>query len=135
MPDNRQTLILKSDLNELTKIEGFIDTLVELSGANEETAASIMLLLSEAATNGILHGNKLNEDKIVTIESEFDDDNIILTVTDEGDGFDPNKVPDPLKEENLLKTSGRGVYLMKEYAHDVWYNSKGNQLKLTFKKA
>jgi serine/threonine-protein kinase RsbW len=68
------------------------------------------------------------------LEARISDTQVIITITDEGDGFNPEEVPDPLVEQNLLKPSGRGLYLMREYADDVQYNEKGNQLKLTFKR-
>lgn len=125
-------MVLGSDLSELGKVEAFVKQIVHSSKANGELADSIMLLLSEAATNAIIHGNKCQFQKKVYLEAYISNNEIIVTITDEGDGFNPKDVPDPLAEHNLLKTSGRGLYLMKEYADDVKYNEKGNQLVLTF---
>lgn len=135
MKQNTQLrMVLGSDLSELEKVEQFVDQIVNASNANEELTGSIMLLLSEAATNGMIHGNKQQPGKEVTLEAVIREGEILITVTDQGDGFNPDDVPDPLAEQNLLKTSGRGLYLMREYADDVQYNEKGNQLKLTFKR-
>jgi serine/threonine-protein kinase RsbW len=91
-----------------------------------------MLTVSEAATNGILHGNKLDESKTVELSAYKEDEKLIFETKDQGDGFNPDDVPDPLAEENLLKTSGRGVFLMEEYADSVEYSEGGTKLKLVF---
>ncbi len=125
--------IVESDLAQLDQLEGFLNQLQEAASFNDELYAKLMLVLSEAVTNGMLHGNKLDKSKKVVTEAAVEPESkITITVTDEGEGFVPDEVPDPLAEENLLKTSGRGVYLMKEYADEVEYNDKGNQLKLVF---
>ncbi len=125
--------IVESDLAQLDQLEGFLNQLQQAASFNDELYAKLMLVLSEAVTNGMLHGNKLDKSKKVVTEAAVEPESkITITVTDEGEGFVPDEVPDPLAEENLLKTSGRGVYLMKEYADEVEYNDKGNQLKLVF---
>ena len=89
-------------------------------------------MVSEAATNGIVHGNKLDPSKSVTLFAEASDSQLTITTTDEGEGFDPDAVANPLEEENLLKTSGRGVFLMKEFADEVEYRDDGRTLVLKF---
>lgn len=132
MTDKTLKLILKSDLQELNKLEDFVKDVEAAAELSEEVGGNIMLLLSEAVTNGIIHGNKQNPEKDVTIEAFVKEHIVEIVVSDEGAGFNPQEIPNPLAEENLLKTGGRGVYLMKEYADEVWYNEKGNQIKLTF---
>ncbi len=132
MTDKTLKLILKSDLQELNKLEDFVKDVEAAAELGEEVGGNIMLLLSEAVTNGIIHGNKQNPEKDVTIEAFVKEHIVEIVVSDEGAGFNPQEIPNPLAEENLLKTGGRGVYLMKEYADEVWYNEKGNQIKLTF---
>jgi serine/threonine-protein kinase RsbW len=109
-----------------------LTTLQEALGFNDEFYARLMLTVSEAATNGILHGNKLDESRTVTIKAYKDEDKLIFDSKDQGEGFNPESIPDPLAEENLLKPSGRGVFLMKEYADEVSYSENGTRLKLVF---
>lgn len=132
MSEKSFSLELQSDLKELERLESFINEVAQAGNAGDETSGYMMLLLSEAVTNGIIHGNKLDPAKKVFVEAIVHPDKIVLKVEDQGDGFNPEAVPNPLEEENLLKTGGRGVYLMKEYADDVTYNDKGNQIRLTF---
>ncbi|MDR9415314.1 MAG: ATP-binding protein [Gracilimonas sp.] len=127
-----QTLTLQSTYEEVERIEKLLNSLQEKLGFGDQFYARLMLGVSEAATNGILHGNKLDASKTVVVNTYIDDNKLIFETTDEGDGFDPDEIPDPLAEENLLKTSGRGVFLMKEYADDVKYSEGGTRLTLTF---
>lgn len=127
-----QTLTLHSTYEEVEKVELMLSSLQDKIGFDDEFYARLMLAVSEAATNGILHGNKLDESKTVTIKAYQDQNTLIFESKDQGEGFDPDNVPDPLAEENLLKTSGRGVFLMKEYADKVDYSEKGTKLKLVF---
>lgn len=126
------TLTLRSDYTEVEKVEELLDQLQQQLGFDDQIYARLMLTVSEAATNGIVHGNKLDSNKILTIEAYQSENKLIIVTTDEGEGFDPEELPDPRKEENLLKPSGRGVFLMKEYADEVDYSEKGSRLTLTF---
>ena len=92
-----------------------------------------MLTVSEAATNAVVHGNELDASKKATIVAKADENTLTVTTTDEGAGFVPEEVPNPLAEENLLKTSGRGVFLMQEYADETEYQNDGRTLVLKFK--
>lgn len=126
------TLTLKSTYKEVEKVEGFLNNLQEQLGFNDEFYARLMLTVSEAATNGVVHGNKLDASKTVTLSAYRDGNTLIVETTDQGEGFDPDKIPNPLAEENLLKDSGRGVFLMEEYADEVSYSEGGSKLTLHF---
>lgn len=80
----------------------------------------------------MVHGNKLDPSKKATITAEADEKVLTIITTDEGSGFVPEEVPNPLAEENLLKTSGRGVFLMQEYADETEYKNDGRTLVLKF---
>jgi serine/threonine-protein kinase RsbW len=73
-------------------------------------------------TNAIIHANKCDETKMVQMNVTKDGNKLIISIKDEGKGFDPAKVPDPTAPENLLKDSGRGLYLMKIYMDELKYN-------------
>jgi serine/threonine-protein kinase RsbW len=81
-----------------------------------------MLAVTEASTNAIIHGNKSDETKSVAIDVTKEDNQLIIRVKDQGKGFDPAKIPDPTETENLLKDSGRGLYLMRVYMDDLKFN-------------
>ncbi|WP_020401863.1 ATP-binding protein [Gracilimonas tropica] len=126
------TLTLQSTYEEVERVEELLNTLQEELSFGDDFYARLMLAVSEAATNGIVHGNKLDASKEVEIKVYRSDQKLIFETKDQGQGFDPEEIPDPLAEENLLKTSGRGVFLMEEYADAVDYSENGTCLTLTF---
>lgn len=125
-------IILDSTFEEVERLENYVNKLQDWIEFNDDDFARIMLTLSEAATNAILHGNKENPNKKVTIRSTVSNGKLVITVKDEGAGFDPDKIPDPLKEENLLNIGGRGVYLIEEYADNLQFEDNGTKLIMFF---
>jgi len=91
---------------------------------------SIQMAMEEAVMNAIKHGNGCDPTKMVDINLGFDAQTFEATITDCGCGFDPEKVPDPTADENLGRTCGRGVMLMKNFVDSVEYNELGNQVRL-----
>ena len=126
-------IILDSTFEEVDRLEDYLNELQEWADFSDEDYARIMLTLSEAATNAIVHGNKENPNKKVTIRCKLVDRKLVISVKDEGAGFDPSNIPDPLKEENLLNVGGRGVYLIKEYADELRFEENGTKLIMAFK--
>lgn len=125
-------IILDSTFEEVERLEDYVNELQEWADFNDEEYARIMLTLSEAATNAIVHGNKENPQKKVIIRCKLIDNKLVISVKDEGAGFDPSNLPDPLKEENLLNVGGRGVYLIQEYADELKFEENGTKLIMTF---
>lgn len=95
-------------------------------GFNEDAAFGIHLALEEAFTNAIKHGNQSNPDKKIDVEFLITPEKLDISITDEGQGFYPDDVPDPRCNHNLYKSSGRGVLLIKAYMDIVEYNDRGN---------
>lgn len=126
-------IILSSSFDEVERLEHYVNDLQRWAEFNDEDYARIMLTLSEAATNAIVHGNKENPEKKVIIRGFLNGNKLLISVKDEGDGFDPDSIPDPLKEENLMNIGGRGVYLIKEYADDLDFDENGTKLEMMFK--
>lgn len=121
-------LILHSTFMESEKIPDFVDSIREdcdLDGAYSET---FKLVLSEAVSNAIVHGNKENANKTVTIKVDVTDDAICADVIDEGEGFNPDVKKNPIDQENLLATSGRGVFLIREFADHTEFKDGGTHL-------
>lgn len=122
MPEQSYEIEIESDPNNLITIEEFVNYFAKDLGLSEEQLSVLLLAVTEAATNAIIHANKCDASKLVKINARIEDSKLIVKVKDEGKGFDPSKLPDPTRPENLLKDSGRGVYLMKVYMDDVTYN-------------
>lgn len=128
------TLQLPSRIDSITTVENFIDTLSDKYHFGDETYANVLTCLSEAVVNAIIHGNKENIDKKVYVNLEvIEDRRLIFTVSDEGEGFDFNNIPDPTAPENLENLTGRGVFIIKRLADQCIFNSRGNELELHFK--
>ncbi|MEX0928474.1 MAG: ATP-binding protein [Balneolales bacterium] len=128
------SLTIPSRLEKLDDVQTFAEELKERAGLDDEKAAGVSLALNEAVTNAVRHGNKGDADKKVEITANLTQTELLIEVEDEGEGFNPELIPDPLAEENVLKTSGRGVYLMKQFSHVVRYSAKGNKVTLVFKR-
>jgi len=127
-------LVLDSNFEEMERLEPFINELQQWAGVDENESSRIMLALSEAVNNAIIHGNNENPEKQVVVLSTFDegDRKLTISVEDEGEGFDPDEIPDPLKEENLLNEGGRGVYLIKQYADELQFSKGGSKATIIF---
>ena len=82
----------------------------------------------EALRNAMVHGNKSNPDKKVTVETEISEDKVTICVEDEGEGFNPDFLPDPTLDENLLKEGGRGVFLIQHLMDQVSYENDGRKV-------
>lgn len=127
-------LKLKSTYEESEKIPDFVDDIQNKCQLNDEISGDLMLLLSEAVTNAIEHGNELDPKKVAEIEVEVTEKEIIASVKDQGAGFEPSEQENPLKEENLLKDSGRGVFLLKELSDEMEYLDGGTRLRFLLKR-
>ena len=92
-------------------------------GIDEGIAFGVHMAVREAVTNAVLHGNKLNEAKIVDLKLRNSPEAFEIIVHDQGQGFNPNDVPDPTKEENILKTSGRGIFFMRNFMDAVEWSA------------
>jgi serine/threonine-protein kinase RsbW len=124
-------LSLNSTYKESEKVPDFVTDIQEKSQLEEDTTGNLMLLLSEAVTNAIVHGNKLDKKKKVEVEVQINSKQIVSIVKDQGDGFDPQTANDPLKEENLLKDSGRGIFLIEEISDSVDYLNNGTTIRFS----
>ena len=89
------------------------------SGIDENAAYAIDMALREAVTNAVLHGNKRDETKFVDITLSSTPAGLEIKVHDQGPGFNPDTIPDPTKDENLLKSSGRGIFFMRTFMDEV----------------
>ncbi|MDX1502143.1 MAG: ATP-binding protein, partial [Thermoanaerobaculia bacterium] len=93
-----------------------------------------LLALREAVANGVLHGNRLTPEKRVRVELAVTGGEAVFEVRDQGDGFDPSAVPDPRAPENLLKTNGRGIFLMRRMVDHVAFEFNGTGTRVILRK-
>jgi serine/threonine-protein kinase RsbW len=123
LTEENYNLEIESNPNNLITVEEFVNYFAKDIGIPDSKMNGLMLSVTEATTNAIRHANKCDETKLVKINVKVEDGKVIISVKDEGVGFDPTKIPDPTEPENLLKDSGRGVYLMKFYMDELKYNT------------
>jgi len=120
--------------SSLERVREAVDTILghlDKTGLDESTTFDIKLSLEEAVINAMKYGNRLKEDLVVDIELTHNGSKVVIAVEDKGDGFDHRSLPDPTDEENLLKTGGRGVFLIRHLMDRVQYNDKGNRTTMT----
>ena len=118
--------------------KGLIDQLLaKLSELRwgEQDIFGIHLSVEEAVVNAIKHGNQNDQNKNIRVQFQTSADQLRIEVEDEGDGFDPESVPDPTFEENLELPSGRGLMLMRSFMTHVEFNDKGNHVLLEKKRS
>ena len=140
MPDPTPTrlhLSLPSTLASVDTIEQTMLAHARLAGFDDDTACGLALCAREAAINAILHGNRQDPDRPCLATFAVEPDALTLTVADQGTGFDPAGVPDPTADENLLRTSGRGVLIMNTYMDSVVFRPlhPGTEVTLTRRRA
>ena len=114
-------------------VENLIDEICETLNVNEEYYGNILISMTEAVNNAMVHGNKLDSDKKVAITVKSDDTSLHFTISDEGPGFDYDNLPDPTAPENIEKPNGRGVFLMKNLADGCNFEENGRIVELEFK--
>jgi len=88
----------------------------------------------EAAVNAVLHGNGYDPNKQITVSLENNGKSLVITVADEGEGLDPEKIPDPLAPENLLRGTGRGIFLIRSFLDEVHFRQLHPGTELTLVK-
>jgi serine/threonine-protein kinase RsbW len=110
---------MESTLESVNKAEEMADRISAQAGFDEDTRSGISMAVREGMINAVLHGNAYDPAKRVNLTMEQSGQQLIFTITDEGKGFVPDEVPDPLAPENLLKESGRGIFLMRAFMDEV----------------
>ena len=112
-------LTLPSRIEAINKAATAIAELVTHLGITEKTAFGIDIAVREALANTVIHENRLDETKLVEINVKSSLDSLEVSIRDQGQGFNPDTISDPTKEENLLKSSGRGIFFMRNFFEEV----------------
>lgn len=128
----KKVLKIPSKIENLRKVEKIID---EISGEfhiGEDLYGNILIAALEATNNAIMHGNKLDESKDVTIAFDLIGDILNVKVDDEGNGFDFKHIPDPTAPENIENVNGRGIFLMEKLSDKISFSRNGATVELEF---
>jgi len=123
--------------NDLRTIEHAVEYVMQRCQTCEDHARRLRLnfrvALTEALSNAMLYGNGHDPKKRVRVEVTIGSGSIVAKVTDEGNGFDPEKVPDPTTPQNITRPGGRGLFLMRKLLDEVSYNREGNSVTLVLR--
>ncbi|MGD0096573.1 MAG: ATP-binding protein [Terracidiphilus sp.] len=128
----RLTLVLKSTMESVAEVETAAEKLAVEAGLDEDDCFHIAMAAREAAVNAVLHGNEYDPAKQMTASFENTGAALVITVADQGKGLDPETLPDPLAPENLLRGTGRGIFIIRSFMDEVHFRQlhPGTELRL-----
>lgn len=118
---SRITYTLDSSLDSVNRVEETAEQLAKKAGMDEDEIFRITMAVREAAVNAVLHGNSYDPEKHITASFENTGESLVIRIADQGKGLDPSTLPDPLAEENLLRGSGRGIFLIRSFMDEVHF--------------
>ena len=121
-------------MDSVSEIEAAADKFAEEAGLDEDERFHISMAVREAAVNAVLHGNEYDPSKKVSVTLENTGSSLVFTVADQGKGLDPEGIPDPLAPENLLRGTGRGIFLIRSFMDEVHFRQLHPGTELTLVK-
>ena len=121
-------------MESVAEVEAAIEKLALGAGLDEDESFRVVMAAREAAVNAVLHGNGYDPSKQISVSGENTGKSLIITIADEGEGLDPEKIPDPLAPENLLRGTGRGIFLMRSFLDEVHFRQLHPGTELTLVK-
>ena len=130
---NLKLLKIPSDPQQIQIVETYLKKVANSYKVCEDKYPDMLISLTEAVNNAIIHGNKQNRSKFVEIHLEEKDAGLAFHVSDEGSGFDPNKIPDPTSTENIECCGGRGVFIMQHLSDRMNFSNHGRTVEMFFK--
>ncbi|MBK7108275.1 MAG: ATP-binding protein [Bacteroidetes bacterium] len=126
-------ILIESCSNGVLEVESFIDEFRQNNKIDDEIFGNILVAVTEAVNNAIIHGNKMDKSKSVRLVIRKRRNVVTCNIKDEGNGFDYNNLPDPTAPENIECLGGRGVFLMKHLADLVVFSSDGSNVEIKFR--
>ncbi|MCP9237392.1 ATP-binding protein [Lewinella sp. JB7] len=126
-------LTLASDPSNITKVEQLVKKLASRYHLNQEKHDNLLISLTEAVSNAIIHGNKQDRSKTVSIRCAQVTDGLTIRVSDQGGGFNFRSLPDPTCPERICECGGRGVFLMHQLCDRMRYTNGGSTVEMRFR--
>ncbi len=130
MPRNQKELNINSDTVNLAEVDAFIENIFNFYGLSTDYFSKALLSVKEAVTNAIIHGNKLDKSKNVTIKVFSCKKFLYFKIFDEGEGFDYMNLKNPTCKEHILDEGGRGLYIIKNLCDEVIFKEHGKIIEL-----
>ncbi len=131
---SENVIIIPSDTIHLATIDDFISNKLAEAGVSSSAIADIAISVSEAVNNAIEHGNAGDQNKKITVKIEFKENDLYISIKDQGKGFDPGSVPNPTDKENLLKKVGRGIFIIRSLVDSIDFNFAGDGTEVILRK-
>ncbi len=128
---SRVSYTLDSSIESVNKIEQTAELCAVRAGFDEDAVGNISMAIREAAVNAVLHGNEYDPNKTVKASFETTTDALTIRIADQGAGLDPETIPDPLAPENILRGSGRGIFLIRAFMDEVHFRQLHPGTELT----
>jgi serine/threonine-protein kinase RsbW len=129
-----KSLKLPSNNDAIGLVENLIDEICVELAVNEDAYGNVLIAVTEGINNAIQHGNKYSKDLFIALAVANNSAEFCFSITDQGDGFDYDALPDPTAPENIMKENGRGVYLMRNLADEVIFEELGKTVCIYFKR-
>jgi serine/threonine-protein kinase RsbW len=127
----RLSFKLASTMDSVAEVEAAAEKFTQASGLDEDESFRVVMAVREAAVNAVLHGNGYDPNKQVSACFENTGKSLVITIADQGEGLDPEKIPDPLAPENLLRGTGRGIFLIRSFLDEVHFRQLHPGTELT----
>jgi len=127
------TLKIKSTPCQVEHIPAYVQRLQSTCRFTQEVYDNILISLTEAVNNAIIHGNKKDDSKHVVVLSREENKKVVIRISDEGTGFDPKNVKDPTLPQNVDCCGGRGVFIMKQLSDGINFLDSGRTIEMHFK--
>ncbi len=118
-------------MDSVSEVEAVADKLAGEAGLDEDVRFHVTMAVREAAVNAVLHGNDYDPTKRITVSCENTGSALVFTIADQGKDFDPATLPDPLAPENLLRGTGRGIFLIRSFMDEVHFRQLHPGTELT----
>ena len=124
---------IESDINNISLMEDLTQSLMDKYELGSKKYPDILIAITEAVSNAILHGNKENLEKTVSISAQKSDKGFHLCIEDQGNGFDFNSLPDPTTPITIEEEGGRGILLISELCDSISFHNEGRIIEMFFK--
>jgi serine/threonine-protein kinase RsbW len=127
----RMSFSLSSTMESVSEVEAVAEKMAAEAGMDEDDRFHLTMAVREAAVNAVLHGNDYDPSKKITVSAENTGASLVFTIADQGKGLDPDTLPDPLAPENLLRGTGRGIFLIRSFMDEVHFRQLHPGTELT----
>ena len=127
----RITYTLDASLDSVNRVEQTAELVAQKAGFDDDEVFRVSMAAREAAVNAVLHGNAYSPDKRITASFETTPKSLVIRIADQGPGLDPATLPDPLAPDNLLRGSGRGIFLIRSFMDEVEFRMLNPGTELT----